>query len=217
MYLVKTPKIIKSMFPSLRWEIKTDEKELFLTFDDGPIPEVTPWILDLLDEYNAKATFFVVGNNVEKHPDIAGDIIARNHALGNHTYNHLNGWKTDNLPYFLNIKKSAKLVNTTLFRPPYGKLTPKQIEFLQRHYKIIMWDVLSGDFDENISAEKCYNNVVQYSKPGSIIVFHDNIKAMKKVKEVLPRILEYYSNLGYTFSTIPDQTATFKKVQQITA
>ncbi len=175
---------------------------MFLTFDDGPVPEVTPWVLDLLDEYNAKATFFCVGENIEKNPDIFEKVVNGGHAIGNHTYNHLSGWVTDRLPYFLNIRKCAQLVKSELFRPPYGKLRPSQVQFLQRHYKIVMWDVLSADFDADISGEQCAKNVLRSVKPGSIVVFHDSLKAEKNLKHALPIVLERLAGEGYSFESI---------------
>lgn len=190
------------MFPNFIWNISTNSKEIYLTFDDGPIPEVTPWVLDQLKIYNAKATFFCVGDNIDKHPEIFNRIIDENHQVGNHTFNHLNGWSTDNRPYFHNVNSCDELTQSSLFRPPYGRLRPAQAQFLNRHYNIIMWDVLSGDFDEKTSKEKCFENVVSSAKKGSIIVFHDNVKAFEKLKYTLPRVLKYYSNLGYTFNAI---------------
>ena len=204
MYLVKTPRFIQNLFPNFTWEIPTNSKEIFLTFDDGPIPEVTPWVLDLLAQYDAKATFFCVGENVKKYPEIFNMVKDAGHSVGNHTFNHLNGWASENIPYFHNIRHCAHLVNSSLFRPPYGRLRPKQIQFLQRHYRIIMWDVLSGDFDPNISETQCYNNVIKYSRPGSIIVFHDSLKAEQKLKYVLPKVLEHYATQGYRFEKLND-------------
>jgi len=202
MYLVKTPKFIQSLFPNFTWRIPTKEKQLFLTFDDGPIPEVTPWVLDQLAQYQAKATFFCVGENVKNNPAIFSQVIDAGHTGGNHTNNHFNGWLTDNLPYFHNIRQCAQLVTSPLFRPPYGKLKPSQAQFLQRHYRIVMWDILSGDFDPKISKEQCLSNVVDKAKTGSIIVLHDSLKAKEKLYYVLPKILEHFSTLGYRFSAL---------------
>jgi len=199
MYLVKTPKFIQNFFPNFIWKIEEPEKVLYLTFDDGPIPEVTPWVLEQLNAYNAKGTFFCVGENVEKNKAIYHQIKEEGHAVGNHTYNHLNGWVEDNATYFVNIRKCAAKVKSTLFRPPYGKLKRRQAQFLQRHYQIVMWDVLSGDFDPKITNEECLNNVLEHASPGSIIVFHDSIKAKEKLHFTLPKVLEHYSELGYTF------------------
>jgi len=191
MYLIKTPKIIRNLFPNFIWNIPTTEKVLYLTFDDGPIPEVTPWVIKQLEAYNAKATFFCVGENIQKHPDVFQKVKDAGHEVGNHTFNHLSGWSTERLPYFHNVRRCAHLVKSELFRPPYGRLRPKQAQFLQRHYNIIMWDILSGDFDPNISKEDCLSNVVDHAKPGSIIVFHDSLKAQDKLKFVLPKVLAF--------------------------
>lgn len=202
MYLAKTPQFFQSLFPNFVWRLPTAEKDLYLTFDDGPVPEVTPWVLDELAKYNAKATFFCVGDNINKHPKIFQRIVDEGHTVGNHSYNHLSGWATDNISYFHNIRYCASLVNSKYFRPPYGRIKPTQAQFLQRHYKIIMWDVLSGDFDAKISKKQCYSNVMENAKEGSIVVFHDNIKAIDKLQYALPRVLESYSKMGYKFESI---------------
>lgn len=205
MYLIKTPRIIQDLFPNFSWSVPTDEKILYLTFDDGPIPSVTPWVLEQLAAWNAKATFFCVGGNIEKHPHVFQQVVDAGHAIGNHTMNHLNGWNTDNIPYFHNVRHCANLTRSVLFRPPYGKIRPRQAQFLQRHYRIVMWDVLSGDFDPNISAEQCYNNVVRNAEPGSIVVFHDSLKAEEKLRHTLPLVLEHFTALGYRFEKLNDQ------------
>lgn len=202
MYLVKTPLIIQELFPNFTWKIPTHDKVVYLTFDDGPIPEVTPWVLQQLSNFNAKATFFCVGDNVSKYPEIFQQVIDNGHSVGNHTFNHLNGWAVENIPYFHNVRHCAKLVHSNLFRPPYGRLTPTQSMFLQRHYNVVMWDVLSGDFDPKISREQCYENIVNNTKPGSIIVMHDSLKSKDKLEYVLPRILEYFTSKGYVFENI---------------
>ncbi len=202
MYLAKTPKFIQKLFPHFIWKIPTYEKVVYLSFDDGPIPELTPWVLDLLDQYNAKASFFCVGENVKKYPGLYDRIIEEGHSIGNHTENHLNGWKTDNTPYMHNIKSCSKRMETNLFRPPYGKLKPKQVNAISKDYNIIMWDVLSGDFDPNISQEDCYDNVMNNIGPGSIVVFHDNLKAEENLKFVLPKVLEELSQAGYSFKNL---------------
>ncbi|WP_235297536.1 polysaccharide deacetylase family protein [Portibacter marinus] len=202
MYLAKTPKFFQSLFPNFVWRLPTAEKKLHLTFDDGPVPEVTPWVLDQLAKYDAKATFFCVGDNIKKHPEIFLRIQEEGHAVGNHSFNHLSGWATDNISYFHNIRYCASLVNSKFFRPPYGRIKPTQAQFLQRHYKIIMWDVLSGDFDNSISNEQCYHNVMDNAKKGSIVVFHDNVKALEKLQYALPKVLDSYSEMGFTFDKI---------------
>jgi peptidoglycan-N-acetylglucosamine deacetylase len=202
MYFVRTPKLIQNLIPNYTWSIPTDEKVLYLTFDDGPIPEITPWVLDTLKKFNAKATFFCVGDNVKRNPSVFQQVLAEGHAVGNHTFSHINGWDSDNIPYFHNVRHCAKLVKSTLFRPPYGRLTPKQTQFLTRHYDIVMWDVLSGDFDQDISKEECLRNVISATKRGSIIVFHDSMKAAERMMYALPRVLEYFSANGYRFENL---------------
>lgn len=211
MYLVKTPQFIQNLFPNYTWKVPTEEKEVYLTFDDGPIPEVTPWVLEQLAEYNAKATFFCVGENVQKHPAVFKAVKAAGHTVGNHTYNHLDGWTTDNIPYFHNTRHSARITGSELFRPPYGKLKPKQAQFLQRHYRIVMWDVLSGDFDPNISKEQCLQNVIRNVAPGSIVVFHDSLKAKEKLEYVLPKVLQHLSEQGYRFEALYNAQQTAEK------
>ncbi len=212
MYLVKTPRLIQNLLPTFTWRIPTEEKVLYLTFDDGPIPEVTPWVLDTLRRFNAKATFFCVGDNVKKYPSVFQQVLAEGHAVGNHTFNHLNGWDSENISFFHNVRHCAKLVKSSLFRPPYGRLTPKQSQFLTRHYQIVMWDVLSGDFDQNISKEDCLSNVMASTKRGSIIVFHDSQKAAERMMYTLPRVLEHFAAKGYRFESLkselfPSETA----------
>ena len=205
MYLVKTPLFIQNLFPNFTWSIPNQDKTIYLTFDDGPIPEITPWVLSQLKEYGAKATFFCVGENIKKHPSVFDQVKSEGHSIGNHTYNHLNGWCTDNITYYHNIRHCAKLTNTVLFRPPYGKLKPKQAQFIQRHYRIVMWDVLSGDFDKNISKESCLKNVISNVTDGSVVVFHDSLKAQPKLEYVLPRVLETLTNRGYKFEGLNDK------------
>lgn len=208
MYLVKTPGFIQSLFPNFIWRVPGNEKRIFLTFDDGPIPEVTPWVIRELDKFGAKATFFCVGENIDKHTDVFQRVLDAGHSVGNHTYNHLSGWTTDKIPYFHNIRKCAHLVNSDLFRPPYGKMRPSQVQFLQRHYKIIMWDVLSADFDRDITGSQCFNNVIRGVRPGSIVVFHDSLKAMKNLKYALPRVLVDLTEQGYSFESLAPSCCT---------
>ncbi len=203
MYLVKTPKLIQALMPAYLWNIPTREKIIYLTFDDGPIPEVTPWVMETLRLYDARATFFCVGENVWRYPEIFRQVMAAGHSVGNHTYNHLNGWRTENLNYLHNVRHCARMVPGNLFRPPYGRLLPSQRAFLERHYRIVMWDVLSGDFDPLQSAAQCLDNVLQNTRPGSIIVLHDSLKTREKLFELLPRLLSHFSMLGYRFEAIP--------------
>ena len=202
MYPVKTPKFVQALFPTFTWNVPSSEKALYLTFDDGPIPEVTPWVLKELAQHDAQATFFCVGENAKKYPAIFEQLHQAGHSVGNHTYNHLDGWQTDNIKYFHNIRHCHSLVKSNLFRPPYGHLKPKQAQFLQRHYQVVMWDVLSGDFDLKLTKEKCFENVTRHATNGSIIVFHDSQKAKERLMYALPRTLEHFSLLGFTFSAL---------------
>lgn len=205
MYLVKTPNVIQNLFPNFTWRLATTEKVLYLTFDDGPIPEVTPWVIEQLAAYNARATFFCVGENVVRHSDVFQAVLDAGHTVGNHTSQHMNGWATDNLPYFHDVRRCARLMNSDLFRPPYGRMRPRQAQFLQRHYQIVMWDVLSGDFDPQLSPEQCVNNVVDNATAGSIVVFHDSIKAEEKLRYALPRVLEHFAALGFRFAALDSE------------
>ncbi len=203
-YLVKTPNMIPKLFRNHIWCFPTKKKVLYLTFDDGPTPEITEWVLDTLKQYNAKATFFCIGKNIEQNPKIFQKIIEQGHAIGNHTYNHEKGWETANIEYLDSILKTEKLIQKSkIFRPPYGKIKPSQTKLLIEHnYKVIMWSVLSGDFDSEITSEKCLNNVLKNTEKGSVIVFHDSIKAFEKLQIVLPQILAYFSKKGYVFKKI---------------
>lgn len=211
MYLVRTPNFIQKLFPNFIWKLPTEEKVVYLTFDDGPIPEVTPWVMEQLDQYNAKATFFCVGENVKKHSSILESLREKGHSIGNHTYNHLSGWQTDNVTYLRNVRKGAQAVHSELFRPPYGRVKPSQAKFLNRHYRVVMWDVLSGDFDPELSKEQCLDNVIKNTKEGSIIVFHDSLKAKEKLEYVLPKTLEYLAQQGYRFEALAEHGVAKKK------
>lgn len=208
--MVKTPKIIQKIFSKWIWTLPSSEKKIYLTFDDGPIPEVTPTVLAILEEYQVKATFFCIGDNVRKYPEIVQSILSKNHAIGNHTYSHLKGWKTSTKKYISNteacqIKLNSLFTihNSKLFRPPYGKISLWQSYKLRKlGYKIIMWSVLSKDYDASITEETCYKNVVNNTQPGSIIVFHDSLKAKKNMLYSLPKTIAYFKNLGYQFDVI---------------
>ncbi len=202
MYLIKTPDLIQSLFPQFTWKKATREKVLYLTFDDGPIPEITTWVLAQLQKYNAKATFFCVGDNIRRHPSVFNLVRDAGHSIGNHTNNHLNGWNTDTSDYLGNVDKCSEVVTSTLFRPPHGRLRPTQAMSLHQQYEIIMWDVLSGDFDPNITPDQCLQNVLNNTRKGSIIVFHDSLKASKNLFYALPRVLEHFSARGYRFEAL---------------
>jgi peptidoglycan/xylan/chitin deacetylase (PgdA/CDA1 family) len=185
------------------WDIPGKDKVIYLTFDDGPNPVITPWVLDLLKTYEAKATFFCVGSNVEKYRAAYNMVLAAGHAVGNHTYSHKNGWKTRRETYLEDVKRCSSVFPAMLFRPPYGKLRKSHYKRIKEDYKIVMWDVLSGDFDHTISNERCLANVLDNARAGSVIVFHDSEKALKKLYYTLPKVLEHFSHLGYAFKAIP--------------
>lgn len=217
MYLIKTPFLLKKLYPSsLIWNKAKAHKVIYLTFDDGPIPIVTPWVLKTLKNFNAKATFFCIGENITKYPEIFTQLKADEHAIGNHTYNHLKGWITDDKTYLENFSKCQLLTQTNLFRPPYGRITFSQIKLLKdqvstRKYQddlqhnqisIVMWDVLSGDFDIKLSPEKCLRNVIKHTQNGSIVVFHDSLKAWDRLEYILPKALKYWIEKGFEFKTL---------------
>lgn len=206
-YFVKTPGWLKRIYDSYVWSIDSEEKKIYLTFDDGPHPVVTPYVLDQLKQYHARATFFCVGQNVEDHPGIYQQILSAGHKTGNHTYNHLNGWRTDNSLFMQDIAKATDFIQSNLFRPPYGKITSFQWKNLQsvmkvNDPKVIMWDVLSADFDTSCTPVQCLANVVLSTVPGSIVIFHDSEKAFPRLEYTLPRVLKYYSELGYSFDSL---------------
>lgn len=202
MYLVKTPKVLKRTYPKYLWDFTSIEKTIYLTFDDGPTPEITTWVLEELKKHHAKATFFCIGKNAENQHDIFKQMVSDGHAIGNHTYSHLNGWETKSFPYLKDVIKCSKVFQSNLFRPPYGKLTRFQAKAILSNYTIVMWDVLSADFDKNCSPEKCLKNVIENTKMGSIVVFHDSIKAEKKLKYTLPKVLEHFAKQGFQFKAI---------------
>ena len=205
LYWIKTHSIIKKIFKNFVWDIPNNENKIFLTFDDGPTPEITNWVLDELKKYNAKATFFCIGNNIQKQPEIYQNIIKEGHSVGNHTFDHLNGWKNNAKKYIENVLLAENIINAKpkLYRPPYGKIKPSQASKLRKlGYKIIMWDVLSADFDNEITPEKCLQNVLSNIKSGSIIVFHDSKKASKNLKYVLPKTLEFLSKNNFICEVI---------------
>jgi peptidoglycan/xylan/chitin deacetylase (PgdA/CDA1 family) len=209
-YTVRAPWILKKIYSSLTWEKQTEEKILYLSFDDGPHPVATEFVLNCLKQYNAKATFFCIGRNVAERTQLYQRILEEGHKVGNHTYDHLNGWKTSNKKYFENISEAAKYIDSNLFRPPYGRITKFQAKLLQEEkhnlthlqFKIIMWSILSGDFDTKLTPDRCLENVVLHAKPGSIIVFHDSTKAWERMSYALPRVLEHFSGKGYRFDVL---------------
>lgn len=203
---IKIPKWLQNTMPRLVWRVPTSQREIFLTFDDGPTPEVTHWVLRELEKYQAKATFFCIGKNVSAHPEIVREIKKRGHSLGNHTQNHANGWRTSSKEYVHETMQTEEVFRQTLgigsklFRPPYGKIRPAQVKALaKKGFQIVMWDVLSADFDEQTTPERSLNNVLKNASSGSIVVFHDSIKARKNMQYALPRVLQYFSEKGYEF------------------
>jgi len=202
MYLAKTPEAVKPFTADLIWNFSRIEKSIYITFDDGPTPGVTEAVLDILDDYRARATFFCIGGNVKAHPGLFMQIQEKGHSVGNHTWNHMNGWKFSNYSYYKNILECDEWVNSNLFRPPYGRITLAQAKVLKKRFKLIMWDVISGDWKQELHHEKCLLNVISNGRQGSIIVFHDSLKAEKNMLYALPRALRHYADLGYKFKPI---------------
>jgi len=209
----QTPAILPALFAQLEWRISTVKKEIFLTFDDGPVPGPTDFVLKALQEYNAKATFFCIGDNVRKHPQVFQKIIQAGHSIGNHTFNHLKGWNYTTKEYLTNIVECAKQIQSAgdsqpltvdrgLFRPPYGRITLDQIKSLKPDYRIIMWDVLTQDYSQSMDKEKCLKGSIRATRPGSIVVFHDSLKAERNLSYALPKYLEHFSKEGYIFSAL---------------
>lgn len=211
-FWVKTNNIVKRIFYNQVWDIPNTQNTVYLTFDDGPTPEITEWVLAILDHHNIPATFFCIGNNIDKHPDIFNKVIAHGHRIGNHTYNHLKGWKTKNDDYIRNTKACEEAItkhtqgkiNTRLFRPPYGKIKPIQSRLLRKQgYQIIMWDVISMDYDKTVTPEECIQNVIRNTRQGSIIVFHDSQKAFQNLEYVLPKAIQGLKERGFRFDVLP--------------
>jgi len=211
MYLVTAPQWLRWLYPrQLVWDmpVEKDEKIIYLTFDDGPHPIATPFVLEQLQRYNAKATFFCIGNNVADHSEVYHRILAEGHTVGNHTHHHRNGWKTADDDYITDIQQAATLIDSSLFRPPYGRITRFQARLLQqakKPYRIIMWSVLAADWDQAVTGQKCYENVILNARPGSIIVFHDSAKALDRLQYALPRVLDHFAQKGYRFEDISSQ------------
>ena len=223
-FRAKYPATLRLLYPN-RISLIQNSKAIYLTFDDGPVPEVTPWVLNELARFNAKASFFCIGDNVKKHPEIFRKVIKEGHCIGNHTFNHLNGWNSSTSNYIENTRQAEEIMVTTsevyrnenskfsenktpvyqLFRPPYGRIRNSQARSLKKQgYKLVMWDVISGDYDQEFSAEKCFQNVIDNAEPGSTIVLHDSQKAFQNLRVILPEILEYYKNKGLEFRSLKD-------------
>jgi len=206
MYFIKTPFWLRLIYSACIWRKSNQERVIYLSFDDGPHPKATPFVLEQLSNFNAKASFFCIGKNVQLHPEIYDAILGAGHVVGNHTQNHMNGWKNNTKNYIADIQEATNWIDSNLFRPPYGRISFAQIKALRLHPTLpqltIMWDVLSGDFDTTITGEQCAQNVIQHAGPGSIVVFHDSAKAMDRLCIALPKVLAHFSKLGYQFKIL---------------
>jgi peptidoglycan/xylan/chitin deacetylase (PgdA/CDA1 family) len=202
MYFIKTPELLKRIYPNQIWSYPASGKKIYLTFDDGPTPSITETVLGELKKYSAKATFFLIGQNAERSPELVSLIRKEGHAIGNHTYKHVNGWQTSTKSYVKEVLKCEEVVHSKLFRPPYGRITRSQTRLMMQRYRVIMWDVLSGDFDTTISKQRVLKNVLENTVPGSIIVFHDSVKAADRMQYALPRVLEYFSKRNFSFEKL---------------
>lgn len=196
------PFLLRWIYPKAIWRMDSKEKAVYLTFDDGPIPGITPWVLDLLDEYGIKATFFLVGDNIRKHPQEFRMIVERGHRIGNHTYNHLRGFEHRTHSYMANIEQANEQIQSNLFRPPHGHMRMNQYYALRNKYKIIMWDLVTRDYSKRLNGRQVLHNVKRYTRNGSIITFHDSIKAEENIKYALPRSIEWLKEQGYAFKTL---------------
>lgn len=205
---VRLPGFFTSLFKDAVWRLDETERIVYLTFDDGPIPEVTPWVLELLRKEGIPATFFCVGENVMKYPEIYRQVLENGHSVGNHTFNHWQGLKKKNQDFFLNIEKAGNYIDSDLFRPPHGWLKNSQYRYLKEHFRIIMWDLISCDYDTRIKPERVFRNITDFVRPGSVITFHDSLKAMRNLEETLPRAIRWMKEQGYRFEAIP-----YKKVR----
>ena len=205
LFLHKSNFLLRTVYPEFWWKLDDSEPVIYLTFDDGPIPEVTEFVLEQLDKYAAQATFFCIGDNVRKHRDVFFQVIEAGHNIGNHTYSHLNGWKTDDETYLENIQECQQQmgIETGLFRPPYGRIKKSQATEVLQSQAVVMWDVLTGDFDTSLPADVCLRKTIQYTEPGSIVVFHDSWKAWPTMRYVLPRTLAHFTERGYEFRAVP--------------
>ncbi|MEL6672106.1 MAG: polysaccharide deacetylase family protein [Bacteroidota bacterium] len=211
MYFTRIPKLVQRMYPDMVWRMQEDKPRIYLTFDDGPCPKITAWVLEQLAAYQAKASFFVIGKNVQQHPGLAHAILDAGHTLGNHMHDHLHGWRTDTKSYLKNFLQAQQIIaeytgcSTRLFRPPYGRMTQAQRYHIDRSHRILMMDVISGDFDRKRNGKQCFETVKRHSRSGSILLFHDSEKAWPRLKEALPQTLAYFSEKGYEFLALPDK------------
>ena len=199
MFIEQVPSFVRNLFPKALWRMNPDEKSVYLTFDDGPIPVVTPWVLDLLKRYNIKATFFMVGDNVRKHPQEYMQVIENGHRVGNHTFNHLKGLFTNTKEYIENVDKADAFIHSNLFRPPHGILRQRQYKELSKRYQFVMWDLVTRDYSTRLSGEDVLANVKKFVRNGSIITFHDSLRSESNLKYALPRSIEWLLEQGYEF------------------
>ena len=211
MYFFKTPRLLKYLYPDALWHGDRDSKKIYLTFDDGPVPGITDYILDVLSDLDVKATFFCVGENIKKTPGVFKRIIEEGHGIGNHTFNHLNGWAVNEEEYLKNIQLCDEVINfyrgkdhIRLFRPPYGKIRRKILKKIRHDYKVIMWDVLSYDFSPDVTAERSLTRSLRYTRNGSIIIFHDSLKTFEKLKLIISQYILHFKNKNYEFCNIED-------------
>lgn len=206
MFIEQPPVWFRMLFPGAVFRIKSSEagkRRVFLTFDDGPIPEVTPWVLDVLDQYGVKATFFMVGQNVERNPWLLEEVRRRGHGVGNHTLHHIQGASATTMRYMRDAAEGASLTGSSLFRPPHGWLRPRQLVALRRHYRVVMYDLVTRDYSWRLTPEQVVDNVRRYTRDGSIIVFHDSLKSLPRLKDALPQSLQWLKEQGYDFELIP--------------
>lgn len=199
MFIEQPPQFVRLLYPTAFWRMSTKEKAVYLTFDDGPIPEITPWVLDVLDKYGIKATFFMVGENVRKHPEVFQEVRERGHRLGNHTFNHIKGFGTYSWNYWYNTERANQLIHSNLFRPPHGHMRMVQYQMLRRTYQLVMWDLVTRDYSTRLNGEEVFENVKKYARNGSIITFHDSLRAEKNMKYALPLSIEWLLKQGYVF------------------
>lgn len=202
MIIEQPAKFLRWLYPHALWRMDSGERAVYLTFDDGPIPEVTPWVLDVLDRYGIKATFFMVGDNVRRHPELLEEVKRRGHSFGNHTYHHLQGMKTTAQRYIQDISQARELIDSPLFRPPHGLMRWKQAKILKEHFNIVMYDLVTRDYSKRLSPEHVVANVMRYARNGSIIVFHDSDKGSKNLRKALPEAIEWLLAEGYCFKPI---------------
>ncbi|WP_266366336.1 polysaccharide deacetylase family protein [Tellurirhabdus rosea] len=205
MFLHKSNLLLRALYPRFRWRLPTRDKVIYLTFDDGPIPDVTEFVLETLAQYGAQATFFCIGDNVRKNPAVFGQVKQRGHLIGNHTFNHLNGWKTEDAVYLDNFRQCQAVlgVPTRVMRPPYGRIRRSQATEVLKSHEVVMWDVLTGDFSPELTPETVLRKTIQYTEPGSILVFHDSLKARRNLEYALPRTLQHFAEQSYRFEILP--------------